>query len=152
MRLDDFDPNSIADEQLRAVVKALLNVLEAQQAEIKALRDEIKRLKGEKSQPKFKASPQTSQDVSSESERRERRRQRKGRKHNQIVIVYDAFGLDAAERALIEQVTKYPYGEVCKGVTGIRCGCAYCPYCGCCVDVPSRVPNRLSKYWHKARR
>ncbi len=68
MRLDDFNPNSIADKQLRAVVKALLNVLEAQQAEIKALRDEIKRLKGEKGQSKFKASRQTSQDVSSEVE------------------------------------------------------------------------------------
>lgn len=27
-------------------------------------------------------------------------------------IVYDAFGLDAAERDLIERTTKYPYGEV----------------------------------------
>ncbi len=78
MRLDDFNPNSIADEQLRDFVKALLNVLEAQQAEIKTLRDEnqqlrdeIKRLKGEKGQPKFKASRQKSGDVSSESERHE---------------------------------------------------------------------------------
>jgi len=27
-------------------------------------------------------------------------------------IVYDAFGLDEAERRLIEDTTKYPYGEV----------------------------------------
>ena len=93
MSIDNFDPNSIVDEQLRDFVKELLNVLEAQQAEIKALRgenqqlrDEINRLKGEKGQPKFKASRQKSGDVSSESERRERRRQRKGRKHDQIEI------------------------------------------------------------------
>lgn len=27
-------------------------------------------------------------------------------------IVYDAFGLDESERQLIEDTTKYPYGEV----------------------------------------
>ncbi len=73
-------------------------MLEAQQTEIKALRDEnqplrdeIKRLKGEKGQPKFKASGQTSQDVSSESEPRKRRRQRKSPTiHAQVLILHFA--------------------------------------------------------------
>jgi hypothetical protein len=71
--------------------KELLNVIEAQRAEIKELRaenqqlrDEINRLKGENGKPK--ASRQKSADVSSEAERRERRRQRKGGKHDQIEI------------------------------------------------------------------
>jgi hypothetical protein len=34
---------------------------------------------------------------------------------NEIIlndVVYDAFGLDAAERKLVEETTKYKYGEV----------------------------------------
>ena len=93
MSLENINPNLIEDEQLRELVKALLNVIEEQNTEIKELRaengqlrDEIKRLKGEKGRPKFKASRPKDDDFSSESERRERRRQRKGHKHDQIEI------------------------------------------------------------------
>jgi predicted RNase H-like nuclease (RuvC/YqgF family) len=93
MNLESFSPNQIADEQLREFVKELLNVIEAQRAEIaqlreenQQLRDEINRLKGEDGKPAIKASRGKSADFSSESERRERRRQRKGRKHDQIEI------------------------------------------------------------------
>lgn len=93
MNLDSFTPEQIKDEQLREIVKQLLNVIETQSAEIaqlreenQQLRDEINRLKGEKGTPKFKASRPQGGDFSSEEERRERRRQRKGRKHDQIEI------------------------------------------------------------------
>ena len=93
MNLDDLHPKHIEDEQLRELVKQLLNELETLRQENKALRDEnqqlrdeINRLKGEKGQAKFKASRRKGEDVSSEAERRERRRQRKGRKHDQLEI------------------------------------------------------------------
>lgn len=78
MPLPDLDPASIPDEQLRAAVVALLNLVETltaelreARAEIQRLRDEINRLKGEQGKPDIK--PNTSRaaatDHSSERER-----------------------------------------------------------------------------------
>jgi cell division protein FtsB len=61
-RLQSIDPSEIADESLRQAVEVLLNLIEQQQAEIKALReenqqlrDENNRLKGEQGKPEIKA-------------------------------------------------------------------------------------------------
>ena len=93
--LEDLDLHSIADEQARALVRRLLNVLEdvradlrAAQADIQRLRNEINRLKGEQGQPAIK--PNTPQpppkDLSSEQERRTPKAWSKGRKTDRIPI------------------------------------------------------------------
>jgi len=93
--LEDLDLHSIADEQARALVRRLLNVLEdvraalrAAQAEIQRLRNEINRLKGEQGQPAIK--PHTPQpppkDLSSEQERRTPKAWSQGRKTDRIPI------------------------------------------------------------------
>src|SRR5215475_12514097 len=76
--LEDLDLHSIADEQARALVRRLLNVLEdvmadlrAVQAENQRLRDEINRLKGEQGTPKVRSNtpPPPPKDHSSDQER-----------------------------------------------------------------------------------
>lgn len=76
--LQDVDPNSIKDEEVRRIVVALLNLVEQLQADNRALaeenrrlRNEINRLKGEQGKPEFKPKPApSSSDHSSEKERK----------------------------------------------------------------------------------
>src|SRR5262249_23855174 len=93
--LEDLDLDSIADEQARALVRRLLNLLEdvrtdlrAAQVEIQRLRNEINRLKGEQGQPAIK--PNTPhpppRDLSSEQERHTPQAWSKGRKTDRIPI------------------------------------------------------------------
>jgi hypothetical protein len=90
--LEDLDLDCIVDEQARALVRQLLNLLEdvsadlrAAQAEIQHLRNEIHRLKGEQGQPTIK--PNTPPpDLSSEQERRTPKAWSKGRKRDRIPI------------------------------------------------------------------
>jgi hypothetical protein len=93
--LEDLDLDSIVDEQARALVRQLLNLLEdvsadlrAAQVEIQRLRNEIHRLKGEQGQPTIKPNtphaPPT--DLSSEQERRTPKAWSKGRKRDRIPI------------------------------------------------------------------
>jgi len=87
--LPDLDPACIADEQLRAAVVALLNLVETlsaelreARAEIQRLRDENNRLKGEQGKPDIKPNiprPATT-DQSSERERQTPKPWSKGRK------------------------------------------------------------------------
>ncbi len=93
--LEALDLHSIADEQARALVRRLLNLLEdvradlrAAQAEIQHLRNEINRLKREQGQPTSKPNtPQPPpQDLSSAQERRTPKAWSKGRKMDRIPI------------------------------------------------------------------
>ena len=90
--LENFDPNTIADESVRQVVLYLMNLVEKlsakvqeQAEEIQRLRDEINRLKGEQGKPKIKAN-KLAPDVSSEKERRESKPHHKGTKQAKIRI------------------------------------------------------------------
>src|SRR5947209_10117285 len=90
--LENFDPNTIADEGVRQVFISLMNVVETQQAtigkqaeEIQHLHDEIKRLKGEHGKPKIRAN-KPAPDQSSEKERRESKPHHKDNKQAQIRI------------------------------------------------------------------
>ncbi len=90
--LENFDPNTIADEGVRQVVLYLMNLVERlsakvqeQAEEIQRLRDEINRLKGEQGKPKIKAN-KLAPDVSSEKERRESKSHHKETKQAQIRI------------------------------------------------------------------
>jgi hypothetical protein len=89
---DDFDPTTIPDPTLRAVVQTLMNQVETlheqnrtQAAEIQRLRDEIARLKGEQGKPDIKPSraPDEPHDRSSEAERKPPRTPRGKRSKNQ---------------------------------------------------------------------
>jgi hypothetical protein len=93
--LEDLDLDCIVDEQARALVRQLLNLLEdvsadlrAAQAEIQHLRNEIHRLKGEQGQPTIKPNtpPPPPPDLSSEQERRTPKAWSKGRKRDRIPI------------------------------------------------------------------
>jgi len=75
--LDDLDLSGITDAEARRIVGVLLNVIEAQVAEIAAvraenqrLRDEVNRLKGEQGVPPILPSKRTATDHASERERR----------------------------------------------------------------------------------
>src|SRR5947209_6892878 len=90
--LENFDPNTIADEGVRQVFISLMNVVETQQAtigkqaeEIQHLHDEINRLKGEQGKPKIKAN-KPAPDLSSEKERRESKSHLKAKKQAEIRI------------------------------------------------------------------
>jgi hypothetical protein len=90
--LENFDPNTIADEGVRQVFIYLMNVVETQQAtiqkqaeEIQRLHDEINRLKGEQGKPKIKANT-PAPDQSSEKERRESQPHHKENKQAKIRI------------------------------------------------------------------
>jgi Transposase IS66 family len=109
--LDDIDLSKIEDEQIRALIVRLLNLIEQQAREIRELRienqqlrDEINRLKGEQGQPKVKANkvsppPLPVQNHSSEAERRKpTKRGKRGKKA--------AIKIDRTE------VVKMPVGEL----------------------------------------
>ncbi len=90
--LENFDPNTIADEAARQVVLYLMNLVESQHAiiqeqaeEIQRLRDEINRLKGEQGRPKMKAH-KLAPHLSSEKERRESKPHHKANKQSEIRI------------------------------------------------------------------
>jgi len=75
--LDDLDLSGITDAEARRIVGVLLNVIEAQVAEIAAvraenqrLRDEVNRLKGEQGVPPILPSKRAATDHASERERR----------------------------------------------------------------------------------
>jgi hypothetical protein len=93
---DDFDPTTIPDPTLHAVVQTLMNQVETlheqvrtQAAEIQRLRDEIARLKGEQGKPDIKLSrpPDEQHDRSSEAERKPPRTPRGKRARNQELTV-----------------------------------------------------------------
>src|SRR4249919_3062125 len=93
--LEDLDLHSIADDQARALVRRLLNLLEdvradlrAAQAENQRLRDEINQLKGEQGRPKVQSNtlPPPPKDHSSEQERRRPKAWSKGRNTDGIRI------------------------------------------------------------------
>ena len=88
--LENFDPNTIADESVRQVVLYLMNLVEKlsakvqeQAEEIQRQRDEINRLKGEQGKPKIKAN-KPAPDLSSEKERRESKSHLKAKKQAEI--------------------------------------------------------------------
>jgi hypothetical protein len=90
--LENFDPNTIADESVRQVVLYLMNLVEKlsakveeQAEEIERLRDENNRLKGEQGQPKIKAN-KPARELSSEKERRESKPHHKENKQAKIRI------------------------------------------------------------------
>jgi hypothetical protein len=90
--LENFDPNTIADESVRQVVLYLMNLVEKlsakveeQAEEIERLRDENNRLKGEQGQAKIKAN-KPARELSSEKERRESKPHHKENKQAKIRI------------------------------------------------------------------
>ena len=59
-KLSNINPDLVQDEQIKSMLRLLLNIVESQQSEIsslketnQSLRDEINRLKGEQGKPKF---------------------------------------------------------------------------------------------------
>lgn len=93
--LTTLDPDRLPDEQIRPMLRALLNVVEGLLTEVQALkaenqqlRDEINRLKGEQGKPGFKVKrgPTEPANYSSERERRVPRAWQKGTKRDQIRI------------------------------------------------------------------
>ena len=96
LRALPIDMDLIADPIVKHAMQVLLNMVERQAAEIRALReenqrlrDEINRLKGEQGKPDVKASTRT-RDVSSEKERGQReklqRRRKRKAKRNKITV------------------------------------------------------------------
>jgi hypothetical protein len=90
--IENFDPNTIEDEDLRHIVITLMNLVEnltakvqKQAEEIQRLRDENNRLKGEQGKPRIKPKTPVSA-FSSEKERRESKAHHKAKKHAQIRI------------------------------------------------------------------
>jgi hypothetical protein len=90
--LENFDPNTIADEAVRQIVLYLMNRVENLEAkvqeqaeEIQRLDDENNRLKGEQGKPKIKAN-QSASPRSSEKERRESKPRHKESKQAKIRI------------------------------------------------------------------
>jgi hypothetical protein len=93
---EDLDLNTIEEENVRELVKRLLNVIEGlsadlreARAEIQRLRDEVKRLKGEQGQPKMpgqKKASGSSGEHSSEGERRQKRKRHKKSKKRNVRI------------------------------------------------------------------
>ncbi len=89
--VENVDPNTIEDENLRQVVITLMNLVETlsakvkeQAEEIQRLRDEVNRLKGEQGKPQIKANKAT--PLSSEKERRESQAHHKAKKQAQVRI------------------------------------------------------------------
>src|SRR3989440_2498859 len=88
--LENFDPNTIADESVRQVVFYLMNLVEKlsakvqeQAEEIERLGEENNRLKGEQGKPKIKANT-SARELSSEKERRESKSHLKAKKQAEI--------------------------------------------------------------------
>ena len=83
----DVDIEKIADPAIRILIVKLLNIIEAQAAEIKALkienqllRDENNRLKGEQGKPSIRPQSTFNKDLSSEKERKNRENNQKKKK------------------------------------------------------------------------
>ncbi len=92
---EEFELNAIQDENARALIKRLLNLIEKLSAEVREvraenqrLRDEVNRLKGEQGQPKIPGNrpKPSSGDHSSEKERHQHKRHAKGSKKAAIKI------------------------------------------------------------------
>jgi hypothetical protein len=90
--VEELDPTTIEDEDLRQKVVDLMNVVDKQDGtieelttEVQRLRDEISRLKGEQGKPKIAAN-KPAQDLSSQKERRESKSHHKRSKRDQIQI------------------------------------------------------------------
>src|SRR4051812_2976852 len=90
--LENFDPASIADEGLRAIVLLLMTEVErlsadnqALKEEVQRLRDENRRLKGEQGTPVIRPVPPPPA-LSSEKERHVPRAHRKKAKRGQVRI------------------------------------------------------------------
>ena len=100
-----FDPTSVADLQLRALISAMMNRIEALEEEVRTLkderqrlRDENNRLKGEQGQPRIL--PKTpANNVSSERERAVPTTWRKQAKNATLVI--DRTQVVAVDRSLL---------------------------------------------------
>ena len=103
--LDGFDPTTITDLQLRALISAMMNRIEALEDEVRALKDERQRLrddnnrlKGEQGQPRIL--PKTpANNVSSERERAVPTTWRKRAKNPTLVI--DRTEIVAVDRSLL---------------------------------------------------
>jgi hypothetical protein len=118
--LTNLDPDRLPDEQLRAMLRAVLNVVEALLTEVQTLkaenqqlRDQINRLKGEQGKPTFKAKrvPAEPANYSSERERREPRPWQKGTKLDQIRI-------DRVQQLAVDPAT-LPADAVRKGTESV---------------------------------
>jgi hypothetical protein len=103
--LVNFDPTSIADEALRAIVLLLMNEVErvsaenaALKEEVHRLRDENRRLKGEQGTPTIRPVTQRPA-VSSEQERHVPRAHHKGPKQARVVI--DRTEIRQVDRSLL---------------------------------------------------
>jgi Transposase IS66 family len=90
--IEELDPSTLEEEDLRQAVQDLMNVVDKQDVtigelttELQRLRDEINRLKGEQGKPKITAN-KPSQDLSSEKERRQSKPHHKSSKQDQIRI------------------------------------------------------------------
>ena len=82
--LEDIDLSAIQDESLRKQIRQLLNLLEKQAADLRALqeenqrlRDENNHLKGEQGKPNVKANKMASTETSKYSSETERKQKRK---------------------------------------------------------------------------
>lgn len=92
MQVEEFDPSTIEDETVRHVVIWLMNQVETLSAQLQAkdaiiqqLRDELNRLKGEQGKPKIRGNTKAS-DLSSEHERRESKPRSQEGKRDRIKI------------------------------------------------------------------
>src|SRR5271157_3562753 len=95
--LEDFNPNTIENEDVRQVVVKLMNLVEKQQvtiaeltAENQRLRDELNRLKGEQGKPKIRGNKKAS-DHSSEKERQEFKPHDKSSKQDKVTKYRDEY-------------------------------------------------------------
>jgi hypothetical protein len=91
--VEDVDPSTIEDENLRQVFMKLMNLVETlsakvqeQAEEIQRLRDENHRLKGEQGKPKILPNTKGTPSLSSEKERRVSKAHHKRNKQAQIKI------------------------------------------------------------------
>jgi len=117
MQGEEFDPSTIEDETVRQVVIWLMNQVErlsgqlqAKDAIIQQLRDEINRLKGEQGKPKIRGKSQAS-DLSSEEERRESKPRSQQGKRDRIKIDREAV-LSVDRSQLPEDAVFKGYQEV----------------------------------------
>src|SRR5260370_24787646 len=92
MQVEEFDPGTIEDETVRHVVISMINLVETLSAQLQAkdaiiqqLRDELNRLKGEQGKPKIRGNTKAS-DLSSEHERRESKPRSQEGKRDRIKI------------------------------------------------------------------
>jgi len=118
--LQGVDPDTLSEPELRAGLRAVLNLVETLLAELAALRDEnqrlrdeLNRLKGEQAKPTFKPKGRlpAGTDYSSERERRQPKTWQKGAKLDQIRI-------DRVERVTLDRAT-LPPDAVFKGTEAV---------------------------------